>query len=130
MALAFGLGPASADDLTLRMPEGMIATGFDKQILPRFKFKHRIAITPVTEGEADMVFGAEGTRVFQRIDGDVIRLEILIDSDAARTFRDWLKSGPGKAAIETFKPDGTPVYTTQQAAVVVEKTETYDGDKE
>ncbi|MEM9425606.1 MAG: hypothetical protein AAGA06_02790 [Pseudomonadota bacterium] len=130
VAVALGLGPATAQDLTLRMPEGMVAEGFDKQLLPRFKFKHRIAITPVTEGEADMVFGSDGTRVFQRIGGDVVRLDIRTDGDAARTFRDWLKSGPGKAAIESFKPDGTQVYTTEQAVVVIEKTEVYDGDKE
>ena len=34
-----------------------VSEGFDKQILPRFKFKHRVTITPVTEGDADMVFG-------------------------------------------------------------------------
>jgi len=111
------------------MSENMIAEGFDKQILPRFKFKHRITVTPVTEGEADMALGPDGTRVFQRIDGDVIRLEIRIESDAARKFLDWLKSGPGKAAVESFKPSGTQVYTTEKAAVIVEKTETFDGDK-
>lgn len=107
----------------------MLAEGLDKQLLPRFKFKHRITITPVTEGEADMAFGAEGNRVFQRIGGDVIRLDIRTESADARTFLDWLKSGPGKAAIENFKPDGSQVYTTEQAAVVVERTETFDGDK-
>ncbi len=111
------------------MSEDMLAEGLDKQLLPRFKFKHRITITPVTEGDADMAFGAEGNRVFQRIGGDVIRLDIRTESAEARTFLDWLKSGPGKAAIESFKPDGTQVYTTEQAAVVVERTETFEGDK-
>ena len=58
-ALAFALGlamPASAEDLTLRMPAEMVEAGFHKQILPRFKFKHRITVVPVTEGEADMAF--------------------------------------------------------------------------
>lgn len=110
------------------MSQDMMAEGFDKQLLPRFKFKHRITINPVTDGEADMAFGSEGTRVFQRIGGDVVRLEILNDSEAARTFRDWLKSGPGKGAIETFKPEGQQVYTTEQAVVAVEKTEIFDGD--
>ncbi len=115
------------------MPQTMIDSAFHKQILPRFKFKHRIGVTPVTEGEADMVFGEDGNRMFQEIDGAVIRLDIVTeDKDRiakARTFRDWLKSGPGKAAIEGFAPDGTQVYTTEQAAVVIERTETFDGDK-
>ncbi len=121
---------AAQADLTLRMPEDMLAEGFDKQLLPRFKFKHRIVVTPVTEGDADMVFGSDGNRVFQVIDGDVVRLDIQTDNPEAKTFLDWLRSGPGKAAIEGFKPDGSQIYTTQQAAVVVETTETFDGDKE
>lgn len=128
VALVLFTNMAVAEELTLRMPEEMLAEGFDKQILPRFKFKHRIAIQPVTEGEADMVFGDEGNRIFQRIGGDVTRLEIRTDADGAKTFLDWLRSGPGKAAIEGFKPDGAQVYTTEQAAVVVERKETFDGD--
>lgn len=128
IALALGFGPATAQDLTLRMPEGMLTEGFDKQLLPRFRFKHRISIKPVTEGDADMTFGADGTRVFQRIGGDVVRLDILNNSEGARTFRDWLKSGPGKAAIESFKPNGSQVYTTEQAVVVIEEAEEFDGD--
>lgn len=127
-ALVIATGTASAQDLTLRMSEDMIAEGFDKQLLPRFKFKHRITILPVTEGEADMAFGPDGNRVFQRIDGDIVRLDIRTESDAARTFLDWLRSGPGKAAIESFQPNGTQVYTTEQAVVAVKKTETFDGD--
>ncbi len=124
--------PATAADLTLRLPPGMVESGFDKQILPRFKFKHRIEIAPVTDGAADMALGETGDRVFQEIDGNVFRLDILTEDDAlaaqARTFRDWLRSGPGKAAIEAFAPDGAQVYTTEQAAVVVKKTETFEGD--
>lgn len=130
LATILATGPALAEDLTLRMPQAMLDEGFDKQLLPRFKFKHRIAVTPVGEGEADMVFGEDGNRVFQRIDGDVIRLQILTEDTDAKKFLDWLKSGPGKAAIESFAPDGKQVYTTEQAAVVVEKTETFDGDKQ
>ena len=114
------------------MPPEMVESGFHKQILPRFKFKHRINVAPVTEGDADMTFGEAGNRMFQEIDGAVIRLDILTEDAArieqARTFRDWLKSGPGKAAIEGFAPDGTQVYTTEQAAVVVTTKETFDGD--
>lgn len=130
LAAALIAGPAFAEDLTLRMPQAMLDEGFDKQLLPRFKFKHRITVIPVTEGEADMALGAEGNRVFQRIDGDIVRLELRTESEDARKFLDWLKSGPGKAAIESFAPDGSQIYTTEQAVVVIEKTETFDGDKQ
>lgn len=130
IAVALAIGPAHAEDLTLLMSQRMLDEGFDKQLLPRFKFKHRITVVPVTEGEADMAFGSEGNRVFQRIGGDVVRLEIRTDDPGARTFLDWLGSGPGKAAIESFAPGGSQVYTTERAAVIVEKTETFDGDSE
>lgn len=129
IALALATGPAQAAELTLRMSDRMMEEGFDKQLLPRFKFKHRITIVPVTDGEADMAFGTEGNRVFQRIGGDVVHLEIRTEDPGARTFLDWLGSGPGKAAIESFTPDGSQVYTTERAAVVVEKTETFEGDQ-
>ncbi len=128
LILSLGLGTAAKADLTLLMSEEMLANGFDKQILPRFKFKHRIAVTPVTEGEADMVLGGDGTRVFQAIEGDVVRLAIRTDNPEAKTFLDWLKSGPGKAAIEGFEPDGRQVYTTEVAVVVVETQEVFEGD--
>jgi mono/diheme cytochrome c family protein len=123
------LGSAAHAELTLRMTEEMIAQGFDKQLLPRFKFKHRIAVIPVTEGEADMAFGEDGTRVFQEVGGAAVHLRITGDEAGAKTFLDWLRSGPGKAAIESFEPEGRPVYTTEQAAIVIETTETFDGDK-
>ncbi len=128
LILSLGLGTAAKADLTLLMSEEMVASGFDKQILPRFKFKHRISVTPVTEGEADMVFGADGSRVFQAIEGDVVRLDIRTENPEAKTFLEWLKSGPGKAAIEAFEPDGRQVYTTEVAVVVVETEEVFEGD--
>ena len=121
-----------AQELTLRMPAAMVEAGFHKQILPRFKFKHRITVTPVTEGEADMAFGPEGSRVFQSIDGDEVRLAVLTEDETrsaeAATFLEWLKSTSGRAAIEGFQPDGVPVYTTEVAVVVVEAPEEFDGD--
>lgn len=131
MALATAL-PAAGQDLTLRMPEAMITSGFDKQILPRFKFKHRITVVPVTTGDADMELGPEGDRIFQTIDGEVVRLSITTTdgekTELAAKFRSWLKSGPGKAAIESFKPDGQQIYTTEVAVVTVEEEEVFDGD--
>lgn len=133
--LAFSLGialPVAADDLTLRMPDSMLESGFHKQILPRFKFKHRLTITPITEGEADMAFGAEGTRIFSEIDGAEMRLDILTEDPARREpaalFLKWLKSASGKAAVEGFKPDGAQVYTTERTVVAIEAPEVFEGD--
>ena len=124
---------AGAQDLTLKMSEEMLASGFDKQILPRFKFKHRVSVAPVTEGAADMAFGADGTRVFQEIDGAAVRLDILTGDGAAREkaalFLDWLKSRPGKAAVESFEVAGKPVYTTEVTVVVEAAPEVFEGDQ-
>lgn len=128
MALSLVAATAARADLTLRMSDEMIASGFDKQLLPRFKFKHRITVTPVTNGEADMAFGAEGQRVFQVIDGAAVHLAILTESEEAQVFRDWLNSEPGKAAIESFAPEGAAVYTTEAVVVVVEEEEEFEGD--
>ena len=132
---ALGLAsPVTAQELTLRMPGEMIEAGFHKQILPRFKFKHRVTVTPVTEGAADMVFGPEGTRVFQAIEGGETRLAILTEDPAAQEqagkFLKWLKSASGKSAVEGFKPGGVQVYTTALAAVVVEAPEVFDGNSQ
>ena len=134
MLLALATG-ASAQDLTIRMPDAMLEQGFDKQLLPRFGFKHRIRIEPRTEGDADMVLDRTdaGVRVFQDAEGAIYRLVILTElpeaRDKASVFLDWLRSDPGKAAIETFAPEGASVYTTEETVVTVEKTETFEGDK-
>ena len=133
MVLTLGLGaPAWSADLTLLMPEAMVEQGFHKQLLPRFKFKHRITVEAVTSGPADMAFGATGTRLFKDAEGVETFLKILTtNTDAksqANSFRDWLKSGPGKAAIEGFQPDGQPLYTTEFVAIVIEEEETFEGD--
>lgn len=128
-ALAFG-----QDALTLRMPSGLIAQGFDKHLLPRFKFKHRISVTAVDKGEADMALGAgvSGQRVFSDQDGLDYGLAIETEEahrrNGAETFREWLASAPGQAAIEGFAPNGEQMFTTDVTIVEVEDEEVFDGD--
>lgn len=113
----------------------MIDSGFDKQILPRFGFKHRIRVAPVTEGAADMALSDQpgGFRIMVDADDTVWYLAILTEeaeaAEQAATFLEWLQSTPGQAAIESFAPDGAPVYSTEVKVVVVRETETFDGDK-
>lgn len=127
---------AFAQDLTLRMPETMVAAGFDKHILPRFKFKHRVAVNPVLEGAADVVLSDEpgGARVFQDMEGTVWRVAIETDDEAATSkaalFLEWLRSTPGKAAIESFAPNGSQQFTTEVEIVVEEAPEVFEGDQE
>lgn len=111
----------------------MLEQGFDKQILPRFGFKHRIRIAPVDEGEADLELSDSpgGFRIFSDADGNYylsILTEDAEDREKAVKFLDWLQSTPGKAAIESFEPEGVPLYSTEVAVAVVEKAEVFEGD--
>ena len=113
------------------MPEPMIEAGFDKHILPRFRFKHRIEVAPVSEG-GDMAFSDDGARVFAEGDTEW-HLEIATNDatkkDHAQTFLKWLRSDPGKAAIEGFAPNGEPVFTTEVSLVTTEAVEVFEGDE-
>lgn len=118
------------------MPGSMLDQGFDKQILPRFGFKHRIKIASVAGDEADMELSDApgGFRVMVDTAGTVYFLSILTGdtekAEKAGIFKDWLQSVPGKAAIESFAPEGSPIYSTEVKVVVVVQTESFDGDKE
>lgn len=115
------------------MPAFMIEKGFDKQILPRFGFKHRLKVEPVTDGEADMALSeSEGQEVFREIDGAAWHLDILTEeaeaAGHAATFLEWMRSDPGRAAVESFAPDGAPEFTTEVVVVEVVEEEEFDGD--
>ncbi|MDJ1007064.1 MAG: hypothetical protein QNJ13_04495 [Paracoccaceae bacterium] len=138
LAFIVGLlsGHAVADDALVRlaMPDAMRQIGFDKHLLPRFKFKTRIAVTAVApDAPADMVLAVEadgGTRVFSDDAGAVWRVAATGEARAeeVRAFIDWLRSTPGKAAIETFAPDGVALFTTEVRSQSVAAAETVDGD--
>ena len=131
---AFAAG-AMAQDLTIRMPEAMLKSGFDRQILPRFGFKHRIRVAPVSEGEADLALTDEpgGFRIMVDSADRVWFLSTLTDDAEAKekagTFLEWLQSVPGKSAIESFAPEGDPVYSTEVKVVAVARDESFDGDR-
>ncbi|MXQ06671.1 hypothetical protein GQ651_02305 [Alphaproteobacteria bacterium GH1-50] len=130
-ALILAPAPASAQsaDLTLEMPEALIALGFDKQILPRFGFKHRIRVTAVAEGPADMRLssGGDGAFVFRDAGG----ADYLLDAGSdprGETFLGWLNSAPGQAAVESFAPEGRQMFFTEIVVKVVQEEEVFDGD--
>lgn len=127
--------PAAAEEAPVRlaMPDALREIGFDKQLLPRFKFKTRIDVEAVPPGEAaDMALAIEaegGTRVFSDEDGAVWRIAGTgTRPDAVKAFVDWLRSTPGKAAIEAFAPDGAALFTTEVAVKAVVEVEVVDGD--
>ncbi|MBM7066960.1 hypothetical protein [Actibacterium sp. 188UL27-1] len=112
---------------TLSVPPEMIESGFTKHILPRFKFKHRIVLKPVT-GKAPLALTtvATGTRVFDAADGTAYSL--TGQGTAHDTFRDWLKSTPGLAAVTSFQIAGQPQYAAPSKKVVVVAPTPVEGD--
>ncbi|MDJ0629009.1 MAG: hypothetical protein QNJ44_12175 [Rhodobacter sp.] len=124
-------GHLSAQELRLAAPAEMADSGFLKHILPRFKLKHRITVTPVgPEDTADMALipgGADGARVFAAIDGPEYRLVLLGGAETAK-FRDWLLSAPGKSAVESFPRGGPPAYTADLPEIVQEAVVDLTGD--
>jgi mono/diheme cytochrome c family protein len=129
---------AYADDaiMRVRMTDEMLAAGFDKHILPRFKFKHRIVLTAVDASDdceiALVVDGSDGAQVFATADGRAVRLVTVSDAsgvaETAGTFRQWLTSTPGKSAVTGFAPDGVAMFTTETVAAVAKTTASVDGD--
>ncbi|NRB00132.1 MAG: hypothetical protein HRU32_09970 [Rhodobacteraceae bacterium] len=114
---------AAQDAVRVQMTALMLDSGFDKHLLPRFKFKHRITLEPVKPGEdaeiALVIGGSEGAKVFATTGGAIVRLVTLSTDEgvagAAGTFRTWLNSTPGKSAIDAFAPDGTQVFSSEIA---------------
>jgi len=125
-------GVVRADDLRLAAPEDLRDSGFLAYVLPRFKLKHRIAVDPVAEGaKADMALGpgtGQGVEVFADAQGTVYRLHLITDTPETETFRDWLQSAPGKAAITGWPRGGPPVYDTELAAAAAPSAPDLNGD--
>ena len=131
--VALNLSPREAyaqeAHLTLRMSADMIAAGFDKQLLPRFGFKHRVRVKAVSDGPADMILAAGGAGAFVFRDGDGVKY--LLDTGAdprGQKLLEWLQSGPGQAAIHSCAPDGEQIYFTEIIVEEVVVEEVFDGD--
>ena len=134
LAITILLSPADTAraqeaDLTIRMPADLIAAGFDKQLLPRFGFKHRIRVAAVIEGEADMRLAPTGAGTFVFRDANETEFTLDAGTDPrGGTFLEWLQSDPGRAAIETFAPDGQQLFFTEIIVEEVIVEEVFDGD--
>lgn len=127
---------AADGDIRLAVPSAMVDSGFTKHILPRFRFKHRITLTPVPEGSESELALMEGTSggvpVFQSVGGEIFS---LVQSDTGQPVTDvveklvgWLKSDPGIAALEGFPPGGPAQYAALGQVVAATQTTEISGD--
>ncbi len=143
LSLALCLAPvayvaAEEAPITLSAPKALQNSGLLKHLLPRFRFKKRIRVNVVDDADnADMILANQppGTAVFsQRSDGTVWYLRLPPEGSehrkSAKMFLDWLRSKPGRAAIDSF-PAGKPQeFDSAPEAVVVVQPRTLDGNAE
>jgi len=119
---------AEQTPLVLAAPDALRETGVLKYLLPRFRFKKRISVSVVAKGaaaDATLTTEAQGPAVFLARKGGVTwHLRLPAEGSPTRAsalaFRDWLRSKPGRAAIESFPPGGASQFeaAAEQAAVV------------
>jgi mono/diheme cytochrome c family protein len=133
LLLSICAGPAMGADAPLRLsaPAEMTQSGFLTHILPRFRFKTRIGVdVAAPDGAADMALapGPDGAAVFSAPDGTVFRLRSLSPDPRVKRFVDWLKSAPGKAAINGFPVGGPPAYQAGTFVAEEVQEEVIDGD--
>lgn len=123
-------------DLTVVVPQNLIESGFMKHVLPRFRFKTRIraaALPEGSDGDASLLSAENGgTAVMSAVDGAIFRFQTTTDDadKAAKSTKllQWLQSGPGRAAIEGFQPNGEQLFAPGAAKIVQEVKIEVEGD--
>ncbi len=114
---------------TLAADPELAASGLLKHVLPRFSLKTGITVAPAGpagSAAADAVLGpptaaGTGRPAFAR--GGTLYLCRAVAAGGeseraahARRFCDWIVSDVGQRTIESFAPDGAPLYTSAAAA--------------
>jgi len=112
LSLMLTASPLAAQDgpLGLAAPQAVAESGLLKFILPRFSLKTGVRVVSDPDGAMVLTEVAAGTPVFRR-DGVIYHLRISDDPRQQR-FHDWLISDIGTRTIESFQPDGKPLYST------------------
>ena len=122
---------AQEHGFTLNAPEALVETQVLKHLLPRFSLKTSIRVKRVDAANlADVVLSAngDGTPVFEGI-GQVWTLSLRAKDNAkAVKFVDWLTSDIGLRTVESFAPNGDPMFARITATAVVEDVAEFDGD--
>jgi hypothetical protein len=116
---------AQSAGFTLSAPPEVRDTGFLKHLLPRFSLKHGVRITLVDQG-GDVVIGDNGIAVFAG--PDRVWYITATAQDGPALFTEWLLSDIGKRTVESFKPDGTAIFSSQIAPETVDAELIFDGD--
>ncbi|MEH6727146.1 MAG: cytochrome c [Hyphomicrobiales bacterium] len=137
-ALGLKLPGALAQDADLRLivPDYLVESGLTQHLLPRFRFKTRIRVEAVSEGEVGAASllpdNKAGVAVLSSAEGVPYFLTSLSEDTELQTkvrkLLDWLQSKPGRAAIESFRPDGEQLFTPGARKIVKEVAIEIEGD--
>lgn len=126
-------GPVAGDERLARLhaPDELVETGVLRHALPRFSLKTQTRVELVEDpAAADLVLGETGQPLFSGL-GKTWKLELRNpDHPAAQKLAAWLSSDVGRRTVQTFAPDGTPIFgAPAEAEREVAVLET-DGDAE
>lgn len=130
---AFGSARAEAATKSFRLsaPDALVESGILKHLLPRFSLKTQIRVELVgaaAPADARLAAGGLGTAVFSGLD-ETWHLEILAGDNAhLERFADWITGDVGRKTIDSFQPDGRPLFTAAVAGPKDEEAVVLAGD--
>lgn len=115
LAMLPALAIAESDRVKLYAAPALVESGLVKYIRPRFSLKTQVGVDLTTEREsADLALGREGWALFSGL-GETWLIELRSDAANVQKFADWLRSDIGARTIQSFAPEGTPLFTEPQA---------------
>ncbi len=125
------ISAAQSKSFRLGAPDGLVATGFLKFLLPRFSLKTgtRIEIVaPDDARDAAFVLGGPGVPAFDGPDGTWVLTGADAGNEHVGRFSDWLTGDVGKKTIDAFRLDGQVMFTAATGLAVVEEEVVISGD--
>ncbi|GGA12152.1 MAG: hypothetical protein CML50_01115 [Rhodobacteraceae bacterium] len=122
---------ALAQDAPVRLhaPDALRETGLIDHILPRFSLKTQVRVKPSAEGEADIALGDTGPAVFSGPGERVWQMDLRHPDNAdAKRLADWLMSEVGRNTVQSYAPEGTPLFGPPPARETAAAKVSIDGD--
>lgn len=126
LILSARLAAAQTPDIGVNAAPDLVESGLMQHILPRFSLKSSVRVALADDGAIQIAAGPPGTPVFAR--GDAIYYLRHDDSEKARRFADWLTSDIGRRTVESFQPEGAPLYSASLDLGPADTAELFEGD--
>ncbi|MBK0326676.1 hypothetical protein I5535_05145 [Rhodobacteraceae bacterium F11138] len=128
LTLVLNASPVTAQEtLGLAAPPAVVESGLLQHILPRFSLKTSVRVVADDAGAMSLNASGPGTPVFHR-DGVTYFLRITDSAPRQQRFHDWLTSEIGKNTVDSFAPDGEPLFSARFETIEVRAEPTFEGD--